>query len=532
MRSLSFPFLMSYLLASFVCPPALASITAARVQRLNAVEPETPSVVGISNDTNSTNLRNSGQDATTICAGCMDCADMPDINYSDASDFDSTNSIEDGNDYKKRATAHHSHLKRREWGGGTATIVGKVLHGPPCFVDPYIPKPRYPGAKDIWRADTGTKVQRAVYGRFFTTAKIWAVPVFSSNKCDAPGWAYMSSDDIVQPQIGPKGTTDTDITSPWQIGGDDKIKKKVNVDHVYELSVLDEFFAWQITPGYTACPNVKKLYDMPFPQTDGSRATTLNFIFSQLASFSELQSIPAQPDFIGMDGGLNKVKGSLWNLGLSHFPIILPDPTRQKKVLGQVALVMRIVNEPRAVKLWQNTHGRLYKAFQRVDKAIRDGLKSKNPKCKAMWQDTAGQNFSPTWAAEYSRYIVAKITTQNALIQTKVASIISNIPTDPARAPASSLAPGYRENARWVADFDKKYPVAQMTFPPATNWPALNLQGDGNENGDLDVDGCPFDGTNAIGIIQTASPSIEYDSPERMSITPIPTSTLIPSLRK
>ncbi len=69
---------------------------------------------------------------------------------------------------------------------------------------------------------------------------------------------------------------------------------------VDEKGTLDEFFQDQIAGGFT-CPNIQALFDAP-GSMDG--ATRLNKIFAQLASFEN-------PDFLGMDAGLNGLKGSV-----------------------------------------------------------------------------------------------------------------------------------------------------------------------------------------------------------------------------
>lgn len=73
-----------------------------------------------------------------------------------------------------------------------------------------------------------------------------------------------------------------------------------NDTRVDEKGTLDEFFQDQISAGFT-CPNVQALFDPPGSMNGETR---LNKIFAQLASFEN-------PDFLGMDAGLNGLKGSV-----------------------------------------------------------------------------------------------------------------------------------------------------------------------------------------------------------------------------
>ena len=74
---------------------------------------------------------------------------------------------------------------------------------------------------------------------------------------------------------------------------------------VDEVSILDEFFATQITAGFT-CQDITTLFDVEDTENPGS--TRLGTIFGQVASF-------INPDFVGMDGALNALKGAVRNTG-------------------------------------------------------------------------------------------------------------------------------------------------------------------------------------------------------------------------
>ena len=108
---------------------------------------------------------------------------------------------------------------------------------------------------------------------------------------------------------------------PWKLGG---TGKSVNIDHVCkhlpvfrsmqveliplidEVSLLDEFLTVQVSAGIT-CGDISKLFDVSDTASAGTR---LNTIFAQLPSLTN-------PDFLGTDSTLNRLKGALWNPDLT-----------------------------------------------------------------------------------------------------------------------------------------------------------------------------------------------------------------------
>lgn len=463
--------------------------------------------------TSSPSSTNTMQNATTTCADCIDCASGPDLDFSAAS-FGNDTGLGDGSDTKKRALAARFPIEKRN-GGFTSTQVGTVFPGAPhCSVASYIPKPLYPGPNSIWTADV-MPASRSPYNlaAYFATATQWAVPTYGPRKCDPPGWTFMSSRDVVAPQNVPLGNTNTKIGRGWQIGGDNELPgaKTVNVDHVYEQSVLDEFFRLRGLPGRSGCPTIRQVFN----RLAGGSTTRLNYIFDQLGNYNH-------PDFVGMDATLNQVKGSFWNPSLISYVMPAPDYDSLKVALGQLALIMNIVNHPTVVGHWQNTHGRIYQAFQRIDNSIRIG--AANPVCSAAFMDSAGNPLQATWAASYSVYITDKISTQNGLIQSIALSFSSGIPTDPVQARATGPEiQNIRANAIWMKGFNSLYPMAQMTLPSATNWPTMKRKRDDNTSEDWDVDACPLAAPSAVGTGLTGT----------MLITPAPalspTSIVVPA---
>ena len=79
----------------------------------------------------------------------------------------------------------------------------------------------------------------------------------------------------------------------------------MNIDHFYEVSLLDDIFGAQVASGFS-CGDITTLFDMVDGATGGTR---LNTTFAQSPSY-------ANPDFLGMDSKLSVLKDALWNPGL------------------------------------------------------------------------------------------------------------------------------------------------------------------------------------------------------------------------
>ena len=121
----------------------------------------------------------------------------------------------------------------------------------------YIKKPSYPAPRNVVKNEK--KPARELIA-FFATATYWAIP--TPAPCNGvPGWAYMDT-----AQIG-------DLTPPYMFGGN--INPYVSIDHVYEVSLLQQFFTDQVAGGFT-CSDITTLFDVVDNSTTGTR---LNAIF-------------------------------------------------------------------------------------------------------------------------------------------------------------------------------------------------------------------------------------------------------------
>lgn len=223
----------------------------------------------------------------------------------------------------------------------------------------------------------------------------WAVPSEPPN-CGAPAWELKDTQDVQTP----------DSNNIWWGLGGNVGSRRVNVDHVYEVQILKQFFEDHINVAFD-CDDVKTLFD----QTDHNHlpGTRLNTIFAQLASYTN-------PDFLGMDSTLNGLKGGFWNreIGgqLPNLPLVLPDGLSNKQALVDLTVIMEMLNDPDVQNLFENTNSRIYQAFRGIDNLI---SYCHNLCCYFM--DHNQVPMQPTWALSYSTWINAKISTQNSILQ-------------------------------------------------------------------------------------------------------------------
>lgn len=219
------------------------------------------------------------------------------MNPIDVDDSDEDDGDEDGTDtddsgdtgMKRRNIAERFSLRKRD----SKRLAGNLVATgdpaiPACTVSTYTYKPAYPGPNDIASSETNPSGKMVAV---IQQAKYWAIPIQPAGAaaCAAPVNSFVN--------------TTVAKNNGYQVGGQKRRgQKMVNIDHVYEVSLVDEFFQAQVAAGNT-CANLNTIWD-PNGDPTNTRSTRLNVVFNQIASFQN-------PDFIGMDAGLNALKGSV-----------------------------------------------------------------------------------------------------------------------------------------------------------------------------------------------------------------------------
>ena len=394
----------------------------------------TPSSVSASTTASSSSASSS---ASTSCSACDTC-----VTYDYAPDATPNPLDDDSNQMKKRALAgRFVHNKR---GNNYQTVVTGAVASGKCPVAKFTMKPSYPGPGVVANNEGNPAPEMAA---FYQTATYWAVPT-QPPKCGAPGWDYLNTEEIGAAK------------PPWSLGGKGK---SVNIDHVYEVSILDEFFASQNAADGGSCKVISALFDQPdSANAPGSR---LNTVFGQLPSL-------INPDFLGMDAALNRLKGSFWNPGLTGADLKAQNGNAAVQALSNLAVVMSIANDAKVSGLFSATNARIYSAFLGIDALITAQQGCSNP-----IEGSDGKPVQATWANAYKAYITAKVASQNDLITKTASAISATISTDVEAAPQKSK--GVVKNwSSFVSNFNAKYQVNALTFPEPQDWPnnAMNIQ--------------------------------------------------------
>ena len=180
---------------------------------------------------------------STSCAACTTCLNL---NFS----LTTTPDVDDGYDGDLRKRRFINRLEKRAAELKTNIVAEK------CSVATYTKKPSYPAPRNVVKNE---KKPARELTAFFATATYWAIPTPAT--CNGvPGWTYMNTTHI--------GV----LTPPYMLGGN--LNPYVSIDHVYEVSLLQQFFTDQVAGGFT-CSDITTLFDVVDNSTTGTRLNAL-----------------------------------------------------------------------------------------------------------------------------------------------------------------------------------------------------------------------------------------------------------------
>ena len=182
----------------------------------------------------------------SISTSCATCATCLSIHFSPTT----TPDLDDGYDGDLRKRRFINRLEKR------AAELKTNIVAEQCTVATYTKKPSYPAPRNVVKNER--KPARELTA-FFATATYWAIPTPAT--CNGvPGWTYMNTSHI--------GV----LTPPYMLGGN--VNPYVSVDHVYEVSLLQQFFTDQVAGGFT-CSDITTLFDVVDNSTTGTRLNAL-----------------------------------------------------------------------------------------------------------------------------------------------------------------------------------------------------------------------------------------------------------------
>ncbi|KAL8772473.1 MAG: hypothetical protein Q9209_002425 [Squamulea sp. 1 TL-2023] len=389
---------------------------------------------------------------TMVCSSCVTCPSLS-FNLSLASIGENDDDfLEDR--MGKRSTPKGAVLEKR-WIWEHRSRLGG------CPVRTYTRKPKYPGPHDVtsWESNPAGNPSMVP---FYHHAAYWAVPTDLPN-CLGPDWQFRNTKAVQIPQV-PGGRS-------WQIGGN--AVNSVNIDHAYEVKLLDDFFDSRINGAFD-CSDVTTLFDAYDytnydPADPASLETRLNRIYSQLASYRFA-------DFLGMAQRLNSLKGNLWlrpattqPFGLQGMPVVYKKQ-HAKEALAEISVIMNMVNDPVIRPLFQATNERVYKAFAGIDKLIHQEA---NRGCPI--RDHNASPMRPTWASAYSVWMTDKISLQNLLIRATASVYSADVPTVAGVSARPAEIAEIEGWSSWMSNYNQRYQIDQLTFPAIPNWPQGHL---------------------------------------------------------
>ncbi|KAI9808891.1 MAG: hypothetical protein M1827_007166 [Pycnora praestabilis] len=312
-----------------------------------------------------------------------------------------------------------------------------------CVVSAYTRAPAYPGARDVTSYESSGVATPASMNAWYATATQWYVP--TQTGCSMPTITAVPAGALLGMGLGVSGPL---------LGGSPQ--QYVNIDHVYELKLLEAFFLSQTQRGVT-CGDLTNIFDTQ-DTTQAFGWTRLNTIFDSLPSY-------ANPDFIGMDYSANSVKGKLLSIGL----INLDKPTqpgKQLALLARIGLVMGMCRDTKLKALFARTNLRIFEAFLGIDAVISSASQCGNPITSA---SKSGVAASPTWASAYSTWMTNYLAARGSEIRSTASILSRAIPTK-----GTATGTPYALYSTSMTEFAKTYTISDFSFDFGLTWPTTS----------------------------------------------------------
>ncbi|RAH69743.1 uncharacterized protein BO66DRAFT_95421 [Aspergillus aculeatinus CBS 121060] len=216
----------------------------------------------------------------------------------------------------------------------------------------------------------------------------------------------------------------------------------INVDHVYELKIVDSFFSAMIAK-YNFCNSFKTFFltqDTEHPTANGVKSR-LQRLYGMLPSNTYL-------DFVAMDNQLNSMKAPMFDENLSGMQSPKGSTSEEEannalSIINTMATVISLLRDNKIAEVFKTTNKRIYEAFLGIDQ-LTTGCNDPIP--------------GKGWADSYSSWMEEFLSTQATSVSSRLASISGQVtPTTDASGQKNALGQG-------LDAFNAKYPAASWTW--------------------------------------------------------------------
>ncbi|OJI83170.1 hypothetical protein ASPTUDRAFT_173987 [Aspergillus tubingensis CBS 134.48] len=234
-----------------------------------------------------------------------------------------------------------------------------------------------------------------------------------------------------------------------QINKNNQEMPHINVDHVYELQILDAFLTAMIDE-YKFCDSFKEWFltiDSTFKNKQGVNKPRLQKLYSYLPG-------ETYPDLVAMDSRLNSYKAPMFGSEeLSGMASV--DGTGDARqgsalsIMNTLAVVVSMLRDNSVATYFKNANTRMYKAFLGID-----DLMSQQKSCN---QDLDLPQPKNGWASAYESWMDKFLSTQAAAVSTRISSVSAQV--------TSTEAAGAKNVYGKALDaFNEKYPTASWKW--------------------------------------------------------------------
>ncbi|PYI02906.1 hypothetical protein BO78DRAFT_472295 [Aspergillus sclerotiicarbonarius CBS 121057] len=222
----------------------------------------------------------------------------------------------------------------------------------------------------------------------------------------------------------------------------------INIDHVYELQILDSFLIAMIDK-YDFCEDFNTWFltiDTTFTNQRGELKSRLQKLYSFLPGMK-------YPDLVAEDSRLNSYKAPMFGSdSLTGLPTPDTGNTLQSSalsIMNTMAVVVAMLRDSSIATYFKNSNTRIYKAFIGID-----NLMASQRQCNA---DLELPQPNGGWASAYSSWMEEFVQTQADAVSTRISSVSGLV--------TSTEAAGVKNIYGQALDaFNEKYPTASWKW--------------------------------------------------------------------